>query len=327
MNGFRVGDVVEVKSVAEILATLDASGDKDGMPFMPEMLRFAGRKFVVDQTADKICDTIHYSGSRQVPDAVLLGDLRCDGSGHDGCEAECRLFWKKEWLRPSGDGAGRSGEASEITAKALAALAARNAKATQADGAARYRCQATQLVAASRPLKLWDPRAYLRVLTSGNVGIRRFLRVMLRALIEEPRRKLGFRSDLALAVQHNPSRSPASEPVGLKAGDSVRVKTPAEIALTLNQKGRNRGLWFDREMVPFCGGTFRVRRRLKQFINEQDGSMIRLTSDCLTLDGVVCSGDRSSSRWFCPREIYPYWRESWLERAPNGETIAREETA
>jgi hypothetical protein len=29
---------------------------------------------------------------------------------------------------------------------------------------------------------------------------------------------------------------------------------------------------------------------------------------------VVCSGDRSICRWFCPREIYPYWREFWLER-------------
>ncbi len=40
--------------------------------------------------------------------------------------------------------------------------------------------------------------------------------------------------------------------------------------------------------------------------------MIELSSDCLILEGVVCSGDHSRGRWFCPRQIYPYWREAWL---------------
>jgi hypothetical protein len=34
----KVGDVVEVRSAAEILATLDENGALDSMPFMPEML-------------------------------------------------------------------------------------------------------------------------------------------------------------------------------------------------------------------------------------------------------------------------------------------------
>jgi hypothetical protein len=42
--------------------------------------------------------------------------------------------------------------------------------------------------------------------------------------------------------------------------------------------------------------------------------MIEIKSDCLILDGVVCSGDHSLCRWFCPRAIYPYWREAWLRR-------------
>jgi hypothetical protein len=34
----------------------------------------------------------------------------------------------------------------------------------------------------------------------------------------------------------------------------------------------------------------------------------------------VCSGEWSTQRWFCPRAIYPYWRECWLERVqpPDG---------
>lgn len=43
----RPGMVVEVKPVEEILATLDQEGAVDALPFMPEMLQFAGRRFTV----------------------------------------------------------------------------------------------------------------------------------------------------------------------------------------------------------------------------------------------------------------------------------------
>ncbi|HVI24434.1 MAG TPA: hypothetical protein VM691_13170, partial [Myxococcales bacterium] len=99
-RGLVAGDLVEVRSAGEILATLDDSGALEALPFMPEMLPYIGRRFVVDKRADKICDTIAQTGSRRLNDAVLLGDLRCDGRAHAGCQAECRLFWKERWLRP-----------------------------------------------------------------------------------------------------------------------------------------------------------------------------------------------------------------------------------
>jgi hypothetical protein len=68
-------------------------------------------------------------------------------------------------------------------------------------------------------------------------------------------------------------------------------------------------------MMPFCGGTFRVRRRVRRIIDERDGRMIEMKNDCVTLEGAVCSGERSLMRWFCPRAIFPYWRECWLRRA------------
>ena len=98
-DGLRRGDLVEVRSPAEILATLDERGALDELPFMPEMVAFCGRRFCVDRRAEKICDTVHYTGSRRLPDTVLLADLRCDGSAHGGCQAECRFFWKEAWLR------------------------------------------------------------------------------------------------------------------------------------------------------------------------------------------------------------------------------------
>ena len=54
----HAGDLVEVLSPQEILATLDEHGELESLPFMPEMLQFCGRRFYVDKIAVKACDTI-----------------------------------------------------------------------------------------------------------------------------------------------------------------------------------------------------------------------------------------------------------------------------
>jgi hypothetical protein len=149
----------------------------------------------------------------------------------------------------------------------------------------------------------------------GNVSLRRFLRVLARAVVMEPARKLRLLP--AAPLRGSGPKSTRTPVLGLKPGEWVRVKSPAEIEATLNDKGRNRGLWFDREMLPFCGHEFQVRQRVERLIDETNGRMIDLTSDCVTLDGVVCSGERSTCRWFCQRAIFPYWREGWLERVAN----------
>lgn len=309
--------MVDVRSAGEILATLDERGALEALPFMPEMVQYLGRRFVVDKRADKICDTIHYTGSRRLREAVLLEDLRCDGLGHDGCEAECRLFWKEAWLRPVEPG-GPSPDRpdSDPDRDALLRLVSGQTKqAPPAEGssATRYRCQATELTRATRHLRTWDPRPYVRELASGNVPLGRFLRVCARAAILEPARKLGLMPDVHL-MGTSAATTSSERPLDLEPGEWVQVRSREEIAATLNVKGKNRGLWFDREMLPHCGGTYRVRRRLSRFIDDRTSEMVTLKNDCLTLEGVVCSGDRSLSRWFCPRAIFPFWRECWLRR-------------
>ena len=96
----RPGDVVEVRSAAEILATLDDNGSVDAVPFMPEMLQHVGKRFTVSRRVEKICDTIAATGSRRMTHTVYLDELRCDGSGHGGCQAGCLFYWKEAWLRP-----------------------------------------------------------------------------------------------------------------------------------------------------------------------------------------------------------------------------------
>ena len=41
----KAGDTVEVRSAEEILNTLDEQGALDGMPFMPEMFEYCGKRF------------------------------------------------------------------------------------------------------------------------------------------------------------------------------------------------------------------------------------------------------------------------------------------
>src|ERR1700677_168246 len=94
-----VGDWVEVRSKDEILRTLDSNAQLDGMPFMPEMFAFCGRRFQVYKRAHKTCDTVFPVRGRRVDRAVHL-ETRCDGSAHGGCQASCLIFWKEAWLKP-----------------------------------------------------------------------------------------------------------------------------------------------------------------------------------------------------------------------------------
>ena len=94
----------------------------------------------------------------------------------------------------------------------------------------------------------------------------------------------------------------------------VRVKSKEEIAKTLDPRGMNKGLRFDREMLPFCGHVFKVRQRVVRFIDEPKSLMVVLKNDAILLDGAYCMGELNPRRWFCPRGIYAFWRECWLER-------------
>lgn len=312
----RRGDRVEVRSPAEILATLDDRGTLAGLPFMPEMVAYCGRRLKVAGRATKVCDTVNYTGSRRVPETVMLDEVRCDGSGHDRCQAECLMFWKEAWLRKVTDDAPPA--PLPFPAAEIAALHARvdpAARWTLEEGGkqrTRYRCQNTDLPKCSELVGVWDPRSYIHEYTTGNVSLGHFLRVTARAAVTEPMRKLGLVPEI-----HVPGSAGDKEPLQqlhLQPGELVRVKSKEEIARTLTPDGRSRGMWFDKEMLPYCGGVYRVRQRIERFVDERSGKLVVLKNQAVTLDGVVCSGDYSVCRWMCPRAIYPYWREAWLER-------------
>jgi hypothetical protein len=108
-------------------------------------------------------------------------------------------------------------------------------------------------------------------------------------------------------------RTPA-QALNLQPGELVRIKPHKEILQSLTSDSKNRGLLWDAEMVPYCGGTYRVLRRVTRLVDERTGQMLEMKTPCVILDGVVCQARYSGCRMFCPRSIYPYWREIWLER-------------
>ena len=167
----------------------------------------------------------------------------------------------------------------------------------------------------------WDPRFYLKDLTSGNVTLRDFVWYGAIAIFNSfTLRWRGQRYPhlCGLAGAKTPSST-----LNLKPGEMVQVKSKDEIMRTLNADLRNRGLYFDVEMVPFCeAGDFKVLGRIEKIIDEKTGRLIKLPNPCLILDGVTCGGNLSSSRMFCPRSVYPYWREAWLKRSGDEHSAA-----
>ena len=86
------------------------------------------------------------------------------------------------------------------------------------------------------------------------------------------------------------------------------------ILRTIDANNKNRGLYFDAEEVPFCGKTYRVRSVVKQIVDERQRQDIPMKGNNVILEGVWCQAHYSDKRLLCPRAIYPFWRETWLQR-------------
>jgi hypothetical protein len=339
------GDWVEVRSKEEILATLDKNGGLEGLPLMPQMLEQCGERFQVHKRAHKTCDTVsgHYA-NRRVPNGIHLGH-RCDGKAYGGCQAECLIFWKEAWLKPvGGQPGGRpselppSADASQETCTINDLMAATRVQDAKG-GQPRYSCQATELLNYSLPLKNWDARQYVEDYQSKNTSLRQLSFVLLFAAFQkltrpEPlgryarwlydlfQRRRGGVPYPRRPGSLRPGQQSPDTPLNLQPGELVRVKSFDQILATVNAQNMHRGMSFDVEMVPYCGRIYRVHARVEKFVDERTGLMKTLKTPAVILQGVTCGGRYSNNRWLCPRGIFPWWREVWLERVSD----AREDT-
>lgn len=304
--GLRPGEWVQVRTFEEILSTLDERGRLDGVPFMPEMAAYCGRHVRVFRRVDKMNNWVGGGGLTRTQDLVLLDGLRCDGSAHGGCQASCHLRWREAWLRRAAPPA--DSERRPVVPVDAASLVPHGVRAGD-DGSLLYVCQATELTGGAPPLRLGDPRHFLRELWYGNVRLRPFLTGVAVMSFNWAQRKRGG-SGFPSYTPAGAGTLPADD-LQLRAGDLVRVKPKHAIEATLNAKSRNKGLYFDRDLLRFCGGEFTVHERLQRVVVERTGKLIDLPTPCITLDGVTATGEYFG---FNPENEYIFWREAWLER-------------
>jgi hypothetical protein len=343
MMKLGTGDWVEVRGREEILRTLDKNGRLEGLPFMPQMFQYCGQRFRVYKRAHKTCDTVNPIAGRRLADGIHL-NLRCDGKSYGGCQAACLIFWKAAWLRSvsvheafsdlpphnpmSADqpvNADPCTEADVLNATSTGDAEAKNGK--------RYFCQATELPRYTTPLKWYDFTQYFEDYQSGNVTFSRLLSgfsyacyywgaLCYRRRLGVPSRWLYDRAQVlfrGIKFPRKRGRVPDGQPtptatLNLQPGEWVRVKSYDDILLTLDGRNKNLGLFFDAEMVPFCGGTYRIKTRVQKFLDEKTGRLAELKTPAVILEGVWCRSCYSQGRMNCPRSIYSWWREIWLER-------------
>jgi hypothetical protein len=270
--------------------------------------------------------------------------MRCDGQAYGGCQASCLIFWKEAWLKPLNENGSPNTDSALSPSEPLTSQKACTEEAVRAHtlatdqpvtGGPKYSCQATTLPEFTSPLPWWNFTQYIEDHNSGNASLRQLVSGLVYASyypLSRPGRRnpIGppFRwlYDRVVSLWGGgvpfPRRTgliPLGRPtpqtnLNLQPGEWVRVKSYAEILASIDRNNKNKGLFFDAEMVPFCGKVFRVRTRVARFIGENTGLMVKLRTPAVILENVWCQSRYSDRRMLCPRSIYSWWREEWLER-------------
>ena len=294
------GDLVEVRSAPEVLATLDEKGTLDSLPFMPEMLAFCGKQFRVSRHAFKTC--VDDGDMRRLDGTVFLEEVRCDGAAHAGCDRGCLIFWKTAWLKPAGSPSSNGHCPTEkVTAADLRSFATR-------DG--QFFCQSSEIVNASTPLPWWEAKQYLWDLKYNRTPFLLFVQSLFIAVYNKFASRLKFPAWRAVSGAANGGSQ--SQPLNLRPGEFVRVKPLAQIKATLDSEGKHQNLLFAPAMANFCGQVLSVRDRVENIVLEATPRQ-RKIKDTVLLEGATCDG---VCHRLCPRQSLLFWRECWLERVP-----------
>ncbi|MBN1394527.1 MAG: hypothetical protein JW959_05860 [Pirellulales bacterium] len=91
------GELVEIKSRAEIEATLDAQGRNRGLTFEPEMALHCGRRYRVAGPLRKII--LERNGKMaMLSNTVVLEGVVCQGICVHNCPRANHLYWREIWL-------------------------------------------------------------------------------------------------------------------------------------------------------------------------------------------------------------------------------------
>jgi len=296
------GDLVEVKAPDEILQTLNAEGTLDYLPFMPEMVEFCGRRFRVSRRVVKTCFSGAISTMRafRSNDVVTLDGVRCSGAAHDGCQKACMILWRDAWLRKVEDAAVRSTVDSEGSERLRARL-------KTSTGPKTYFCQASELLKATHNLSRWERfgKCFSEVRAGNCSALQMVQRIGIWLFWRIRRRFLG-------EYARGSNKSTPVESLNLQPSEWIEVKSMKSIIETLNETGRNRGLYFSPDMRLLCDGQQQVMQRIDKIIVDGTGEMRQLRNT-VYLEGSLC-GCACVAFGGCSRCEFVYWREIWLRR-------------
>ncbi len=107
-----------------------------------------------------------------------------------------------------------------------------------------------------------------------------------------------------------------------RAGDWVVVKSPREIAQTLDAEGTLDGLPFMPEMLQFCGRFVRVTRPAEKTCVEYPGGKYKIRefrkNDVVILEVPRCSGAGHDG---CQRLCVLFWKTAWMRRVEGGQPV------
>ena len=311
-NNYKTGDIVEVLQPAEILQTLDSNGQLDGLPFMPEMIPYCGKRFKVLFKVEKTCVTCLFPKELVTAkmkefvhnNVVFLEDLRCAGTAHGNCQRGCMIFWKAGWLKKVKDISGETKVNSEDVLKLNERLKTKISEK-------QYFCQSTELKTATNYIS--SKKRLFKIFKEVQNGGLNILQA-IKALVLPGWRKLNKNPQ-----PHGALRETPRDHLNLEAGELVQVKPFDEILHTLNKQGTNKGLKFILDMKQYCGKQFRVRTRLERMIREETGEMVNIKNTVI-LDEATCSYSYRFAG--CPRAEFHYWREIWLKRVNENQNQA-----
>ena len=136
-----------------------------------------------------------------------------------------------------------------------------------------WRCQATEALPRVRAAEDLEPRAVLARVPQRQLRPAA-LRVPRCSWLRDGGRGPARQAQAAAAGGTGTDTGPAG--LDLQPGELVRVRQPDEIAATLDETGHNRRLSFDREMLPYCGKTLRVKYRVDRIIEDKTGRMLKI---------------------------------------------------
>jgi hypothetical protein len=101
----KPGDLIEVKSAEEIAETITQDGFNRGMRYDPEMIKYSGRRYRVQDRIDKLINEKTGKMVRMKSPCIKLENVYCRAECTEkrlGCPRASNTYWREIWLKRVG---------------------------------------------------------------------------------------------------------------------------------------------------------------------------------------------------------------------------------